>query len=135
MNRRRVILIFYYLVFTLIFTGTFGYVIANVFGLDIPAFEIAVVAALLGGFLLANRFTENTNQNQRTNTRRIGLLYFISAISFVLFELYSPIFNIATPDQIGYGFVIAVVVVLITVAMVVFSIATAWILIILPRLW
>ena len=135
MNRRMIILIFYYLIFTLIFTGTFGYVIANVFGLDIPAFEIAVVAALLGGFFLANGFTENTEKNQRTNLRRIGLIYFISAISFVLFELYSPIFNSATADQIVYGFIVAVVVILITVAMIAFSIATAWILIILPRLW
>lgn len=62
-----------------------------VFNDEKVGFELATVSALLGGFILTGAFIDRQNADNQTRLRRIGVVYLISTIAFVVFGLSVPI--------------------------------------------
>lgn len=112
--------------------GLVFYIILRATKPDYQLFELATLSALLGGFVLASGFIGQNNNNLRLNLRRIGALYLVSAIAFILFGLYIPVD--AMPDK-SEGLIRILKILMPTsfyVGALTFTGATSWLLLLLP---
>jgi len=87
-----IIIIAAQVVYYLLFFGFILYTIFNYQTLQGQPFELAKISALLGGFALTGGFSGITTHDiLKFRLRRIGALYIVSTIFFVLFGLYQPL--------------------------------------------
>lgn len=56
-------------------------------------FDLATISAIIGGFILAGAFIDRQDPYGQARLRRIGLVYLISTIAFVVLAMSAPILN------------------------------------------
>jgi len=100
-------------------------------GGESPAFELAMISAVIGGLLFAGGFTGVTSTYAK-EVRRIGLSYLVATISFVFMGLYLPILKVP-----GMGEVLACAVISLSLlaALLSFGWATVRLIMLIPVLW
>jgi len=98
--------------FLFVFAGLVGYVALSIANFAerkaFPAFELATISAVLGGFLFSSGFTGIAEQNVelKHRIRRIGLTYLISAISFIILTMFLALAQKDYPQAWVNGFVL-----------------------------
>jgi hypothetical protein len=75
----------------LILIGMVFYVLLRYNDPTFQPLELSTISALLGGFALAGGFIDSKFKDLSFTLRRIGALYLISTIAFILFGLYVPL--------------------------------------------
>lgn len=93
-------------------------------------FELATVAALLGGFILTGAFVdkESANRERQTRLRRIGVVFLVSTIAFVVFGISVPVLD-------DFFFMPYLGALSIVVGALYFAIGTVLLVREVPRLW
>lgn len=99
-----------------------------VFNDEKVGFELATVSALLGGFILTGAFVDSQNTERQTKLRRIGVVYLISTIAFVVFGLSVPV--LSDIPFMPYAGAVA-----IAVGAMYFAIGTVLLVVEIPKLW
>jgi len=95
---------------------------------DKIGFEMATIAALLGGFILTGAFLDNQVPARQIRLRRIGITYLVSTISFVVLGFAAPILN-------DFSFVPYLSAISIAFGALCFAFGTVLLIIEIPRLW
>jgi hypothetical protein len=91
-------------------------------------FELATISAIVGGFILASGFMDRQTPDRQTRLRRIGIIYLISTISFVVLGITAPILN-------DFCFVPYLGAVSIAIGAMFFAMGTVLLVREMPRLW
>jgi F0F1-type ATP synthase alpha subunit len=123
------------IIYWLLFAGFFLYVVLNYETLQAQSFELAKVSALLGGFALTGGFSGiKTHDILKFRLRRIGTLFIVSTIFFVVFGLYQPLDQ---PDSVESLKNILKIVIPISFygGVIFFLIATSLLFTIIPRIF
>lgn len=117
--------------FTLV--GLVFYIVLRATKPDFQPLELAILSVLLGGFVLTSGFLGGNSTDLKFSLIRIGALYLVSAIAFVLFGLYMPVD--AMPDKSEE--LVRILGIIIPTSFYVgaftFTGATSWLLWLLPR--
>jgi hypothetical protein len=130
-----------WLAFLFVFAGLAGYVALSIANYAekkaFPAFELATISAVLGGFLFSSGFTGIAQQNVElmTKIRRIGLTYLISAISFIILTMFIALALKDYSQPWVNGFVLAGNFVSLLGGIISFPWATAELVWIMPQLF
>ena len=99
-----------------------------VFNDEKVGFELATVSALLGGFILTGAFIDRQSGDRQTRLRRIGVVYMISTIAFVVFGLSVPVLN-------DFSFMPYAGAIGIAVGALCFAMGTVLLVMAIPSLW
>ena len=109
------------------------YIVRNLNNLEPPIFELAKICALIGGLILASGFFTASSQDPKFEMRRVGALYLLASIAFVILGLSLPIYALETKGMSHYIFLVVTIASMIAGA-VSFALATSWLIIIIPKL-
>lgn len=111
------------------------YIITYYFGkAEPPGFELAIISAIIGGFILASAGLTSYAVVQ-DRMKRTGLFYLIATIAFLVFGLFFPIVDKVENIPIYYEIVLYTTAVSIGVGAVSFSLGTVSIALPLPKIW
>ena len=66
---------------------------------QVPGFEMAIISAIFGGFMLSSSIYGSAATDLKLRMRRIGAMYLIAAVSFVIFSIFHSISDIL-PEKI-----------------------------------
>ena len=109
------------------------YIARNLSDITPPLFDLAKICALLGGFVLAGGFFATSSQDLKYEMRRIGALYLLATVAFVILGLSLPIYILKIEGAIHYIFVVLTIVSMV-VGIVSFALATSWLTLVTPKL-
>lgn len=115
--------------------ATLTYIISYFAGKAEPPFELAKIAAIIGGFILAGGFFSASMPDLGRELKRVGSLYLVATVSFVVFGLFLPISSQLQDKNLTYYIVLIPLIISLVIATTSFSCATAWLVRIFPKLW
>ena len=115
--------------------GLFGYVLVTVPRGEYEPFELAIVSALLGGFVLASGFISRPADKLATGLKRVGVLYLVATIAFVVFGLYITLDKIATAGDSLSKLTQVIVPGSLYIGVPAFTWATASLVTLTPQIW
>lgn len=114
--------------------GIVLYIFETDFGREVGSsgFELATISAVIGGLILASGFLEKASNQLQFSLRRIGVLYLIATIFFIVYEISFPLIDNPLIDN-----PIAIWVVGISIASgaLAFARATVLLVLVLRELW
>ena len=123
-------LIFYFIVSILVTV----YIAQNLKDLTPPIFELAKVCAIVGGLVLAGGFVANSPRDLKFKMRRVGTLYLLATLSFVVLGLALPV-HLLEVGGISQAIFTVVTFASMVSGIVSFALATSWLTMLLPKLW
>lgn len=91
-------------------------------------FNLAIISSVIGGLILASAFSSKETSIFRVPLRRIGLLYIIATISFVILGVSAPLLE-------NYSFAPYISAISMVGGALSFAIATVLLIKEIPRLW
>jgi len=109
------------------------YIARNLNETALPIFELAKISAILGGLVLAGGFFTTSPQELKFKMRRIGALYLLATIAFVILGLALPIFAPLTEEMSYYLFFFILVIGSLIVSAVAFALATSGLTVLIPK--
>jgi hypothetical protein len=90
-----------YLVAVLFSVVIVSYIIATNFGKDGDpvGFQLATISAVIGGLVLASGFLNkgSSKPDLALSLRRIGVMYLVATLAFVVFGICFPLIEVARP--------------------------------------
>ena len=90
-----------YLVVVLFAVVIVAYIIETNFGKegDPVGFQLATISAVIGGLILTSGFLNkgSSKPNLALSLRRIGVVYLVATLSFVVFGVCFPLIEVASP--------------------------------------
>jgi len=108
------------------------YIVETNFGKDGEpvGFQLATISAIVGGLILASAFFDKASSDSglRLNLRRIGVIYLVATIAFVVFGICFPIMD--TLPYITYVTAVSMV-----AGAMSFAMGTVLLVREIPRLW
>ncbi|MCP3685581.1 MAG: hypothetical protein GY861_23265 [bacterium] len=129
---------------TLAFMSVLIYVSATVHfiywgqGKGASPFELAMVSATLGGFLLIGTIIENTPLKNHLMFVRVSIIFLVAALLWVIAGLFFPVFD-SLYTQHEHAFWTQVFRVFTATAFILaggaFALATCWLVTLLPSVW
>lgn len=117
--------------------GVYFYATISAYFLGVPAFDLAILSALLGGFTLSGGFIIRRLETKvNTLLRRTGILYFLATVAFIVFGTYTSLDKFITDNQ---GTTPSLFGILVPASLVIgvaaFTVATGFFMRAIPHLW
>ena len=70
------------------------YMIENFSQGHVPGFELATISTIFGGFMLSSSIFSNAASDLKLRMRRVGAIYLVAAVAFVIFHIFFSILDI-----------------------------------------
>lgn len=67
---------------------------------DVPGFQLAIISTIFGGFMLSSSIFGRAASDLKLRMRRIGAIYLISAVAFVIFTVFYSIVDMMPQETI-----------------------------------
>ena len=123
------------LVSVFLIAGVFVYIMLVYIGeTEPPGFELALIPSILGGLLFSGVGTASLPPQLQSQVKRIGILYLLATIGFILLILFLPAARLNL-EGIAYCSVLSVLVFAIFESSFLFGIATFRLIYLTPELW
>ena len=122
-----------YYVFVIGLIGYFIYTLSHEPGSNI-AFQMATISGILGGLVLSGGLIKG-KLPPGVELRRVGICYIASTLGFILFGLYAPLLDKLPKDELSFKFSRLAVQVGFGIGVIGFSLATAYLAVLIPKLW
>lgn len=122
-----------YYVFVIGLIGYFIYALQHEPGNNV-AFQMATISGILGGLVLSGGLIKGKSP-PGVGLRRVGICFIASALGFILFGLYAPLLDKLPKDELSFKFSSLAFQVGFLIGIIGFSLATAYLAVLLPKLW
>lgn len=117
------------------FIGVFFYIFLRITKTDASPIEMATVTAVLAGITLAGGYVQGGINGMSFHLRRIGALYLVATISFLVFGFYVTIDGSLPSDRdpVTYWYILIVMGVTLYGGAITFAVATGWLALLIRR--
>ena len=122
-----------YYVFAIGLIGYFIYALLHEPGNNV-AFQMATISGILGGLVLSGGLIRGKSP-PGTGLRRAGICFIASTLGFILFGLYAPLLDKLPKEELSFKFSRLAFQVGFGIGVIGFSLATAYLAVLIPRLW
>ena len=98
------------------------------------AFQMTAISGILGGLVLSGGLIKEDSP-LGVGLRKVGICFIASALGFILFGLYAPLLDELPKDELSFKLSKLVFQLGFGIGIIGFSLATAYLAVLIPKLW